>query len=188
MMKRTLLTMGLSAMLAMPMLAVGQGTSTTPGTSGGMGSGGSSSGSRMEQRGQQEMSPEQIRAAQKALKEAGFYQGNIDGIAGERTTEAIRDYQKARGLPVTGQLDEPTKELLMAGQPPGGTGTGRTGSGGSSMGGSSMGGPGSGGSSGSATGGSGMGSSGTGGTGSGSSGMCGSNSGGSGTGSSSSGR
>jgi peptidoglycan hydrolase-like protein with peptidoglycan-binding domain len=136
----------------------------------------------MEQRGQREMSPEQVRQAQKALKEAGFYRGNIDGIVGERTTGAIRDYQRARGLPATGQLDEPTKELLMAGQTPSGTGSGSSG-----MGGSGMGGTGSGGRSDSATGGSGLGGSGASGFGSGSSGMGGSSSGGSGTSSSGSG-
>jgi peptidoglycan hydrolase-like protein with peptidoglycan-binding domain len=113
-MKRTLSAVGLSAMLAMPMLAAGQSTSTTPGTGGGMGSGAGSSGTRMERHGQEEMGPEQLREVQKQLKEAGFYQGSIDGQMGEQTHEAIREYQRARGLPQTGQLDEPTKELLMA--------------------------------------------------------------------------
>jgi len=161
-MKRTILTVGLSAMLAMPMLAVGQ-QSTTPGTSGGMGPGGSSSGSRMERHGQQELSQEQIREAQKQLKQAGFYQGSIDGLLGQQTQEAIREYQKARGLPQTGQLDEPTKELLMAqGTMPGGTGSGGTGSGGTMPpGGHTM--------PGGSTGGTGSGGTGTGSTGSGSS-------------------
>ena len=105
-MKRTLLTIGLSAMLVMPVLAGGQKGSTTAGTSG--------SGTRMEQLGQQAMTPEQIREAQRQLKEAGFDPGPIDGQLGHRTTEAIREYQKDNGLPQTGQLDEPTKELLMA--------------------------------------------------------------------------
>jgi peptidoglycan hydrolase-like protein with peptidoglycan-binding domain len=114
MMKQTLWTLGLSAMLAMPMLAVGQQSSTTPGTSGGMGPGAGGSGTRMEQRGQQQMSQELIREAQQELKDAGFYKGSIDGVLGQQTTEAIRDYQKSRGLPETGRLDEPTQELLLA--------------------------------------------------------------------------
>jgi len=186
--KRTLLTVGLSAMLAMPVLAVGEQSGTSR-TSGRMGSGGSSSGGRMEQSGQQEMSQEQIRKAQKHLKQAGFYQGSIDGQIGPQTQEAIREYQQARGLPQTGRLDEPTKQLLMAqesqqpsprrmespsGTTPGGSTSGGTGSGG--MG------------SGSATGGSGMGSSGTGSTGSGGAGMGGSGMGGTGSGGAGSGR
>jgi peptidoglycan hydrolase-like protein with peptidoglycan-binding domain len=114
MMKRTLWTVGLSAMLAMPMLAVGQQSSTTPGTSGSMGPGAGGSGTRMEQRGQQQVGQEQIREAQQELKDAGFYKGSIDGVLGQQTTEAIRDYQKSRGLPETGRLDEPTQELLLA--------------------------------------------------------------------------
>ncbi len=162
--KRTLLTLGLSAMLAMPILAVGQQTST-PGTSGGMGAGESSSGARMEQRGQQEVSQEQIREIQQQLKEAGFYKGSIDGQLGPQTAEAIREYQKSHGLPQTGRLDEPTRQLLMTAQSPGGSTSGSTTHGGRSSGGSSLSG-------------SGMGSSGAGSTGSGSSGLSGSGTGG----------
>jgi peptidoglycan hydrolase-like protein with peptidoglycan-binding domain len=111
--KRTLLTVGLSAMLAMPILAVGQPTST-PGASGGLGSSRSGSGAHMEQRGRQNMSQEQLREAQKELKDAGFYRGSIDGQMGTQTQQAIREYQKSHGLPETGQLDEPTRELLLA--------------------------------------------------------------------------
>lgn len=121
-MKRTFIVLGLSAMLAMPVLAVGQ--QTTPGTSGGMGSGGSGMGTRMEQqrgqagqqgqRGQQAMDQEQIREAQQQLKEAGFDPGPIDGIFGERTKSALREFQQAHGLPQTGQLDQATRQELMA--------------------------------------------------------------------------
>jgi peptidoglycan hydrolase-like protein with peptidoglycan-binding domain len=94
-------------MLAMPMLATGSGS----------GSSGSASGTQMERGGHrqmgQEMSAEQIRMAQQQLKEAGFDPGPIDGQLGQKTAQAIREYQKSNGLPATGQLDEPTKELLM---------------------------------------------------------------------------
>jgi peptidoglycan hydrolase-like protein with peptidoglycan-binding domain len=113
MMKRTLFTVGLSAMLAMPMLAVGQHTPMNPGMGKGMESGASGASTRMEQRGHQEMGAEQIRAAQEQLKEAGFDPGPIDGQWGQKTAQAIREYQKSNGLPATGRLDEPTKELLM---------------------------------------------------------------------------
>jgi peptidoglycan hydrolase-like protein with peptidoglycan-binding domain len=107
MIKRTLLTVGLSAMLAMPMLAMGRGS----------GSSGSASGTHMERGGHQQMGQEmsagQIRMAQQQLKEAGFDPGPIDGQLGQKTAQAIREYQRSNGLPATGQLDEPTKELLM---------------------------------------------------------------------------
>jgi peptidoglycan hydrolase-like protein with peptidoglycan-binding domain len=107
MIKRTLLTVGLSAMLAMPMLATGSGS----------GSGGSASGMHMERGGHQqmgqEMNAEQIRMAQQHLKEAGFDPGPIDGQFGQKTAQAVREYQRSNGLPATGQLDEPTKDLLL---------------------------------------------------------------------------
>jgi len=68
----------------------------------------------MEQHSQQATGPEQIREAQKQLREAGFDPGPIDGQLGQQTNQAIREYQKDNGLPQTGRLDEPTKELLMA--------------------------------------------------------------------------
>ena len=42
-----------------------------------------------------ELSPKQI---QRALKNAGFYNGEIDGKIGSRTKEAIKRFQKAHGL------------------------------------------------------------------------------------------
>lgn len=101
-------------MLAMPILAAAQYTPTTSGTSGGMGYGGSDSSARMEHHGQQAKGAEQVRTAQKQLKEAGFDPGPIDGQLGRQTHQAIREYQKDNGLPQTGRLDEQTKEMLMA--------------------------------------------------------------------------
>lgn len=116
-MKRTLFVLGVSAMLAMPVLVSGQMSPSTPGTGSGPGAGGSGSGSRMEQqerRGQTDMQEKDIRQVQERLKEAGFNPGPVDGQLGAQTREAIREYQKAHGLPQTGQLDEPTRDLLMA--------------------------------------------------------------------------
>jgi hypothetical protein len=110
-MKRTLLTLGLSAMLAMPVLAVAQ---SSQGGSGDRGYGDRGSSARMERLGQEALGPEQIREVQKQLKEAGFNPGPIDGQLGRQTSQAIREYQKDNGLPQTGRLDEPTRELLMA--------------------------------------------------------------------------
>ncbi|MBD1923234.1 glucose-6-phosphate dehydrogenase assembly protein OpcA [Microcoleus sp. FACHB-831] len=42
---------------------------------------------------------------QQLLAALGFYTGPIDGIAGPRTTSAVKDAQKAYGLPRTGKAD-----------------------------------------------------------------------------------
>lgn len=107
--KRTLMTLGLSAVLSMPLLAVAGPTSA---------SGSGASGTRMEHQGRQATGPEQIREAQQQLKEAGFDPGPVDGRLGQQTQQAIREFQKDSGLPQTGKLDEPTKELLMAQRTP----------------------------------------------------------------------
>lgn len=41
---------------------------------------------------------------QQTLAAQGYYKGDIDGIWGSKTTDAVRDYQEAHGWPVTGQL------------------------------------------------------------------------------------
>jgi peptidoglycan hydrolase-like protein with peptidoglycan-binding domain len=117
MMKRTVFALGVSAMLAMPLLVNGQMTPSTPGTGGGPGAGAGGSGTRMEQqerRGHTGMEQSEVREAQEALKEAGFNPGPVDGQFGAQTKSAIKEYQKANGLPQTGQLDEDTREMLMA--------------------------------------------------------------------------
>jgi regulator of extracellular matrix RemA (YlzA/DUF370 family) len=46
--------------------------------------------------------PEMIRNVQKALKNAGYYNGPLDGVWGPASKAATRSYQKAKGLPVAG--------------------------------------------------------------------------------------
>jgi len=50
--------------------------------------------------------------AQVLLDEAGFSPGPIDGQAGSSQTKAIRGFQQANGLNVTGKLDDRTKQAL----------------------------------------------------------------------------
>ena len=54
----------------------------------------------------------QIRRAQERLHAAGFDAGPLDGLLGVRTTDALRGYQHAQGLPVTGRLDDATRQAL----------------------------------------------------------------------------
>jgi type IV secretion system protein VirB10 len=57
-------------------------------------------------------SPEMIRRAQQALKEQGYYEGQIDGILGPRTSNALKTYQREHGLAETGKLDPETARSL----------------------------------------------------------------------------
>ena len=53
-----------------------------------------------------------VERAQQALKQMGHDPGPIDGVMGAQTAAAIRAYQKAHGLRVTGQLDAATTAKL----------------------------------------------------------------------------
>ena len=58
-------------------------------------------------------SSDDVRQAQQALKEKGHDPGPIDGIHGPRTSAALRNYQKAENIKVTGRLDSETRSHLM---------------------------------------------------------------------------
>jgi peptidoglycan hydrolase-like protein with peptidoglycan-binding domain len=53
-----------------------------------------------------------VKAAQQQLKQQGYYSGNVSGNVGPNTQMAIRKYQKANNLPVTGQLNPATLKSL----------------------------------------------------------------------------
>lgn len=46
------------------------------------------------------------------LQAAGYLKGGIDGVYGEDTTNAVRAFQKAKGIPVSGAIDEMTYSAL----------------------------------------------------------------------------
>lgn len=56
---------------------------------------------------------ERVRKAQKKLKAKGYYTGMIDGLPGPETAQALREYQQAKDLPVTGRLDSTTQKKLL---------------------------------------------------------------------------
>lgn len=53
-----------------------------------------------------------IKEIQLCLKNAGFYDGEIDGVRGKKTRSAIREFQKANGLTADGIVGKRTWELL----------------------------------------------------------------------------
>lgn len=53
-----------------------------------------------------------LKQIQRALKNAGFYQGPIDGKIGPKTKEAIVKFQKAKGLKADGIVGKRTSAAL----------------------------------------------------------------------------
>ena len=80
-----------------------------------------------------EMSQDQIKQIQQALKDKGHDPGPIDGNMNARTQQAIRDFQKSQKLTVTGTLDSSTASALGV-TPPSSLGAGRSSSGSSGSG------------------------------------------------------
>ena len=50
---------------------------------------------------------------QQALKNAGYYEGEVDGKIGSKTTTAITNFQKDMGLKADGVAGKNTKEKLL---------------------------------------------------------------------------
>ena len=59
--------------------------------------------------------PLQVQAIQKALNALGYAAGTPDGIMGDGTATAIREYQRANGIPVTGTVTADLIDSLNAG-------------------------------------------------------------------------
>ena len=52
---------------------------------------------------------------QSVLQEQGYYHGEVDGLVGPLTREALASYQSAQGLEPTAAIDQPTLESLGLG-------------------------------------------------------------------------
>ncbi len=57
---------------------------------------------------------DQVRELQQRLKDLGYYKGKVDGDFGEKTEEAVKDFQKANRLTVDGKVGENTLKKLRA--------------------------------------------------------------------------
>ncbi|HEV8344684.1 MAG TPA: peptidoglycan-binding domain-containing protein [Candidatus Binatia bacterium] len=69
-------------------------------------------GAESRQQGTASMSSDDIKKAKEALKARGHDPGSIDGNMDSKTQQALRDFQKANNLPVTGVLDQQTAAKL----------------------------------------------------------------------------
>ncbi len=70
------------------------------------------------QGGQDEKIDGNVFHAQVLLDRAGFSPGVIDGLEGVSFTAALKGFQEARGLQVTGELDQPTRMALLQDRAP----------------------------------------------------------------------
>jgi hypothetical protein len=60
--------------------------------------------------------PDQVIAdVQTELQQMGYYQGDVDGLVGPLTRQALTAYQADQGLTPTAAIDEPTLESLQLG-------------------------------------------------------------------------
>lgn len=60
-----------------------------------------------------EYHPNLVRSVQRALVAGGARGIDVDGQWGPRSREALRAYQRGKGLDVTGEVDEPTFRSLF---------------------------------------------------------------------------
>jgi len=59
-----------------------------------------------------QLNQNQIRQMQTLLSQQGYQVGEINGVLGEQTSDAIRQFQQSQGLAVTGEPDEDTLKAL----------------------------------------------------------------------------
>jgi peptidoglycan hydrolase-like protein with peptidoglycan-binding domain len=100
-MHKLLATFTLAVMIAVAMVALAAGAGSTPG----------STPAAVDQL----LARDMIQQVQTQLKLAGFNPGRTDGVFDTRTADALRHYQTAQGIPVSGLLDEPTRRVMFPG-------------------------------------------------------------------------
>ena len=57
---------------------------------------------------------EQIKSAQQGLAKGGYYKGTVDGVMNKSTESALKAWQKANKMPVTGKLTSEELARLQA--------------------------------------------------------------------------
>lgn len=100
-MKKPLATLTLGLMMVAPLVTTAAGADRTPGS--------------LPAAVDQLLAQDMIQLAQTHLKLAGFHPGRTDGVFDGQTANAVRQYQAAHGIPISGLLDEPTRRVLLPG-------------------------------------------------------------------------
>jgi peptidoglycan hydrolase-like protein with peptidoglycan-binding domain len=100
-MHKLLVTFTLAVLIATPLIATAAGADRTPGS--------------VPAAVDQLLARDIIQQAQTHLKMAGFDPGRVDGVFDVPTADAVRHYQAAQGLPISGLLDEPTRRVMFPG-------------------------------------------------------------------------
>jgi peptidoglycan hydrolase-like protein with peptidoglycan-binding domain len=100
-MYKRLATLSLGIMLAVPYVATAANPDRGPG----------SGPAAVDQL----LAKDMIQQAETHLKLAGIDPGRVDGVFDMRTAQAVRQYQVAHALPVSGELDAPTRRVLFPG-------------------------------------------------------------------------
>ena len=59
-----------------------------------------------------EIDGDDVKEVQQALTERGYYNGPIDGVAGDRTRSGVKEFQQDEDLPATGRINAATMERL----------------------------------------------------------------------------
>lgn len=53
-----------------------------------------------------------VKVVQQALMDRGYYNGAIDGVAGDRTRSSVKEFQQDEDLPATGRINNATLKAL----------------------------------------------------------------------------
>jgi peptidoglycan hydrolase-like protein with peptidoglycan-binding domain len=107
-MKKLLATLTLGVMIAVPLVATAAGAGSAPGS--------------LPAAVDQMLAQDTIQLAQTSLKIAGYDPGRVDGVFDTQTSTALRQYQAAQHIPVSGLLDGPTRRVLLPGNDEAGEG------------------------------------------------------------------
>lgn len=113
---RTLVLAGVSAIA---LTFGGIGVTYAAGSNGQYGTSSDSSSSQMSSGSSQarsNVSSSEMKQVQEKLKSEGLYKGQIDGIEGPETKQALEQYQKQQNLQQTGSLDQETLDKLGVSQ------------------------------------------------------------------------
>jgi len=66
----------------------------------------------VDQKGTPELSKNDMRKVEEALRAKGYQVGKIDGVADDDARKAIRSFQQDNGMPITGMVDQRTADRL----------------------------------------------------------------------------